>query len=74
MNTIKVKNKTILFLDLSEGMENCGMSGKSQGILKWMISGDPVTEILFVGTLNHNLTQFSHLYKVEQHFHLLLYL
>ena len=23
-------------------MENCEMSGKSQGILKWMISGNPV--------------------------------
>ena len=28
-------------LDLSEGMENCKMSGKNQGILKWMISGNP---------------------------------
>ena len=35
----------MIFLDLSEGMENCKMSGKksgkSQGILKWMISGNP---------------------------------
>ena len=26
---------------LSEGMENCKMSGKSQGILRWKISGNP---------------------------------
>ena len=26
---------------LLEGMENRKMSGKSQGILKWMISGNP---------------------------------
>ena len=32
--------KTI-FLALSEGMENCKMSGKSQGILRWKISGNP---------------------------------
>ena len=32
--------KTI-FLDLSEGMENCKLSGKSQGILRWMISVIP---------------------------------
>ena len=35
---------TFLFLDLAEGMENCkmlGKSGKSQGMLKWMISGNP---------------------------------
>ena len=34
------------FYYLSEGMENCkmsGKSGKSQGILKWMISDNPVT-------------------------------
>ena len=34
----------IFVLVLSEGMENCKMtekSGKSQGILKWMISGNP---------------------------------
>ena len=43
------------FFDLSEygqgmiffricrgGLENCKMSGKSQGILKWMISGNPL--------------------------------
>ena len=34
---IKVENKNDFF-DLSEGMENCKMSGKSQGIL---ISGNP---------------------------------
>ena len=28
-------------LDVSEGRENCKISGKSQGILKWMISGNP---------------------------------
>ena len=28
--------------DLSEGMDNCKISGKSQGILRWMISGNPV--------------------------------
>ena len=35
----------MIFLDLSEGMENCKMSGKNQGkvgILRWMISGNPV--------------------------------
>ena len=26
---------------LSEGMENCKISGKSMGIFKWMISGNP---------------------------------
>ena len=31
----------MIFLDLSEGMENCKMSGKSQGIVRWMISGNP---------------------------------
>ena len=30
---------------LSEGMENCKMSGKNQGILRWMISGNPATAI-----------------------------
>ena len=34
------------FFHLSEGMENCKIvrekSGKSQGILRWMISGNPV--------------------------------
>ena len=38
-----VKNKNYFYL--SEGMENCRMSGKksgkSQGILRWMISGNP---------------------------------
>ena len=29
----------IFYFDLSEGMENFKMSGKSQGIFKWMISG-----------------------------------
>ena len=35
----------MIFLYLSEGMENCkmsGKSGKSQGILRWKISGNPV--------------------------------
>ena len=40
VNTFKAKNKNDFFY-LSEGMENCKMSGKSQGILKWMISGHP---------------------------------
>ena len=31
-----------MIFDVSEGMENCKMSGKSQGILRWMISGNPV--------------------------------
>ena len=30
-----------MIFDLSEGMENCKMSGKSQGILRWMISDNP---------------------------------
>ena len=34
---MKVRNIDDFFY-LSEGMENCKMSGKSQGILKWMIS------------------------------------
>ena len=34
----------MIFFYLSEGMENCKMSGKSQGILKWMISGNPAIE------------------------------
>ena len=41
VNIIKVKNKNVFFLDLSEGMENCKITGKSQGILKWVISGNP---------------------------------
>ena len=41
VNTVKVKNQKMIFFDLSEGMENCKMSGKNQGILKWMISGNP---------------------------------
>ena len=40
VSTIKLENKND-FLDLSEVMENCKMSGKSQGILRWMISGNP---------------------------------
>ena len=37
-----LKGKNLLpFLDLSEGMENYKMSGKKQGILRWMISGNP---------------------------------
>ena len=28
-------------LDLSEGRENCKMSGKSRGISRWMISSNP---------------------------------
>ena len=32
----------MIFFYLSEGMENCKMSGKNQGILKLMISGHPV--------------------------------
>ena len=37
-----VKTKNDFYL--SEGMKNCrmsGKSGKSQGILRWMISGNP---------------------------------
>ena len=33
----------MIYFDLSEGMENCEISGKSQGILRWMISGNPVS-------------------------------
>ena len=33
VSTIKVKNKNIFFY-LSEGMENCGKSGKNQVILR----------------------------------------
>ena len=40
-----IKNKNDFFLSLSEGMENCKMSGKnhgkSQGILKWILSTCP---------------------------------
>ena len=45
VNTIKVKNKNDFF-DLSECMENCEMSGKNQGILKWMLSGNPVKAVM----------------------------
>ena len=38
VNTIKVKNKNIFF-DLSEGMENCKMSGKNQGKVREFWSG-----------------------------------
>ena len=31
----------MIVFDLSEGMENLKMSGKSQGSLRWMISGNP---------------------------------
>ena len=31
----------MIFFYLSEGMENCEISEKSQGILRWMISGNP---------------------------------
>ena len=41
VSTIKLKNKNDFVLDLSEGMANCKMSGKSQGIWRWMISGNP---------------------------------
>ena len=34
----------MIFFYLSEGVENCKMSGKSQGILRWMISGDPAKD------------------------------
>ena len=29
-----------MIFDLSEGMKNCKKSGKSQGISRWMISGN----------------------------------
>ena len=31
VNTVKIKNENNFFFDLSEGMENCKMSGKNQG-------------------------------------------
>ena len=37
-----VKNKNDFFY-VSGGMENCKISGKSQGILRWMISGNPAS-------------------------------
>ena len=36
-----IKLRIKMIFDLSEGMENCTKSGKSQGILRWMISGNP---------------------------------
>ena len=39
----KYRSKMIFYL--SEGMENCKISGKNQGILKWMLSGNPATAI-----------------------------
>ena len=41
VSTIKLKNENDFILGLSEGMENCKMSGKSQGICRWMISCNP---------------------------------
>ena len=49
-----LKNKKNFFFDLSEGMEDCKVrekSGKSQGILKWMISGNPEFSGLSTGLL-----------------------
>ena len=34
----------MIILDLSEGMDR-GKSGKSRGILKWMISGKPENDL-----------------------------
>ena len=31
----------MFFFHVLEGIENCKMPGKSQGILRWMISGNP---------------------------------
>ena len=43
---------TGLVFDLSEGMENFKMSGKSQGILRWMISGNPGILIEYISGQN----------------------
>ena len=55
-STIKVKNKKRFSFDLSDGMEKCKMlgkrSGKSQGILRLLISGNPALLIY------HHTTKF----------------
>ena len=47
--------KIKMFFNLSEGMENCKKSGKSQGILKWMISENPDAYILYMQFVYSNL-------------------
>ena len=41
----------MIFLDLSEGMKTCKMSGKSQGILKWMINGNPEQDFVKINAV-----------------------
>ena len=41
----------MIFFYLSKGMENCKMSGKNQGTLKLMISGNPVYGVWTVSAL-----------------------
>ena len=43
LTPLKLRIIMVFFFDLSEGIENCKMSGKSQGILKWTIGGNPDT-------------------------------
>ena len=38
----------MIFFDVSEGMENCKMSGKNWGTLRWMIHGKPDKNIMFL--------------------------
>ena len=47
------KEKNCFVFYLSEGMENCTMSGKSQGILRW-ISGNPVNNIVLKFLISGN--------------------
>ena len=53
VSVIKVKNKNTFYL--SEGMKNCEMSGKSEGILRWMISGNPCTNLRAVSWHDWNI-------------------
>ena len=56
----------MIYFDLWEGMENYKMSGKSQGSLRWMISGNPdinLHEFLFVPLDVSALLSMSQLFK-----------
>ena len=47
-----------MFFYLSEGMENCEMSGKNQGILRWMISGNPAG-VIIIDTHDKDRSSFN---------------
>ena len=54
---------------LSDGMENCKMTGKNQGILRWMISGNPLFSILKVNKIKSfkSKYQLSYANSVDLH-------